>query len=387
MRRHGLPVPPAFCITTEVCRRYFVDPEHTIDTIWNDVLSAMQWVENETARSFGAGPRPLLVSVRSGAAQSMPGMLDTVLNLGIDNAVYAALAESFNSSFAADTRERFHTLYRRIVVADETADVPDDAYAQLRTAIAAVFRSWNSPRAQSYRRHHDLDDTGGTAVVVQAMVFGNVNAANSGSGVLFSRNPMTGADEPFGEWLAGGQGADVVSGTKDCQPVSALRAAMPGVYEELLSAAETLERLGRDVQDIEFTVEEGRLWLLQTRSAKRSAQAAVRACAQTARRGTHRRGRSTAPRHPAHVEALLLPSLQPETRFNARLLAKGLAACPGVASGRVYSDVGGRQSTPPNKAKTSSWYVPPPARTTCTACSPHAPLSPRSAVPPHTRRS
>ncbi|OBF80785.1 pyruvate, phosphate dikinase [Mycobacterium sp. 852002-51163_SCH5372311] len=340
MRRHGLPVPPAFCITTEVCRRYFVDPDHTIETIWNDVLSAMRWLENETARSFGTGPRPLLVSVRSGGAQSMPGMLDTVLNLGIDNTVYASLAESFTSSFAADTRERFRSLYRRVVVADQNTGIPDDPYAQLRGAIEAVFRSWHSSRAQSYRRHHDMDDAGGTAVVVQAMVFGNLDANTSGSGVLFSRNPMTGADEPFGEWLAGGQGADVVSGTKDCQPVSALRAALPGVYEELVTAAATLERLGRDVQDIEFTVEEGRLWLLQMRSAKRSAQAAVRLALKLYEEGVVDAGEALRRVHPAHVEALLLPSLQPETRFSATLLAKGLPACPGVASGRVYSDVG-----------------------------------------------
>ncbi|OBA81632.1 pyruvate, phosphate dikinase [Mycobacterium sp. 1164966.3] len=340
MRRHGLPVPPAFCITTEVCRRYFVDPEYTIETVWNGVMSAMRWLENETARSFGTGPRPLLVSVRSGGAQSMPGMLDTVLNLGIDDAVYASLAESFTSSFATDTRERFRALYRRVVVADQHTDVPDDPYSQLKGAIEAVFRSWNSPRAQSYRRHHDLDDAGGTAVVVQAMVFGNIDATTSGSGVLFSRNPMTGADEPFGEWLAGGQGADVVSGTKDCQSVSALRAVMPGVYEELVSAAATLERLGRDVQDIEFTVEEGRLWLLQMRSAKRSAQAAVRLALKLYEEGVVDAVEALSRVHPAHVEALLLPSLQPETRFSAPLLARGLPACPGVASGRVYSEVG-----------------------------------------------
>lgn len=336
MRRHGLPVPAAFCISTEVCRRYFVEPENTMRTIWNDVLSAMRWLENETARNFGSGPRPLLVSVRSSAAQSMPGMLDTVLNLGIDDAVHAALAKSFTSRFAADTRERFHTLYRQAAA----TDVPDDPYTQLKGAIEAVFKSWNSPRAQSYRRHHDLNDTAGTAVVVQAMVFGNLDGGKSGSGVLFSRNPMTGSDEPFGEWLPGGQGADVVSGIKDCQPVGALSATLPGVYEELLSAAATLERLGRDVQDIEFTVEQGRLWLLQTRSAKRSPQAAVRLALKLHQEGVIDAVEALRRVHPAHVEALLRPSLQPETRFSATLLAKGLAACPGVASGRAYSDVG-----------------------------------------------
>jgi pyruvate,orthophosphate dikinase len=339
MRRHGLPVPPAFCITTEVCRRYFADPEHTIDAIWNDVMSAMQWLETETTRTFGTGPRPLLVSVRSGAAQSMPGMLDTVLDLGIDDAVHEALTQNFTRTFADDTRDRFCTLYRRIVVGDDTADVPEDPHAQLRGAIEAVFRSWNSPRAQTYRRHHGLDETGGTAVVVQAMVFGNMDPANSGTGVLFSRNPMTGADEPFGEWLAGGQGEDVVSGTTDCEPVSALRTTQPAVYEELLKAAATLEQLGRDVQDIEFTVEESRLWLLQTRSAKRSAQAVVRLALKLHEEGLIDAAEALCRVEPAHVETLLLPSLQPETRLNAALLAKGQPACPGVVSGLAYSDV------------------------------------------------
>jgi pyruvate, orthophosphate dikinase len=339
MRGHGLPVPPAFCITTEVCAQFFANPEHCLDGVWDAVLERMGWLEKETLRTFGHGPRPLLVSVRSGAAQSMPGMLDTVLDLGIDDAVEEALAMASSVEFASDTRSRFHHMYRRIVLAgDESAQVPADPFTQLRGAIEAVFRSWNSPRAITYRGHHGLDETAGTAVVVQAMVFGNL-ARDSGTGVLFSRNPMTGADEPFGEWLPGGQGEDVVSGDVDVEPITALRDEQPRVYNELMAAARTLERLDKDVQDIEFTVEEGTLWLLQTRVAKRSAQAAVRLALRLRQEGLIDGAEALRRVTPAHVETLLLPSLQPETRLAAPLLAKGLPACPGVVSGKAYTDV------------------------------------------------
>lgn len=339
MRGHGLPVPPAFCITTEVCTQFFADPDHTVESIWAHVLDRMAWLEQETSRTFGSGPRPLLVSVRSGAAQSMPGMLDTVLDLGMDDAIEEALAKASTPEFARDTRDRFRHMYRRIVLGDEAAAVvPDDPHLQLKGAIEAVFASWNSPRAITYRKHHGLDESGGTAVVVQAMVFGN-SEHNSGTGVLFSRNPMTGADEPFGEWLPGGQGEDVVSGTVDCEPVSALRDEQPAVYAELMAAAQTLEMLNSDVQDIEYTVEEGTLWLLQTRAAKRSAQAAVRLALQLRAEGLIDDAETLHRVTPAHVETLLLPSLQPETRLAAPLLAKGLPACPGVVSGKAYTDV------------------------------------------------
>lgn len=339
MRRHGLPVPPAFCITTDVCAAFFANPERCIDDIWNDVREKMSWLEAETARTFGRGPRPLLVSVRSGAALSMPGMMDTVLDLGIDDAVEGALAEAGSAEFARDTHHRFISMYRRIVLGgDHDVEVPADPWAQLRGAIEAVFASWNSPRAIKYRAHHGLDDKAGTAVVVQAMVFGNL-AHDSGTGVLFSRNPITGANEPFGEWLANGQGEDVVSGTVDVQPVAALRDEQPAVYEQLMTAARSLEELAADVQDIEFTVEEGKLWLLQTRTAKRSAQAAVRLSLQLRDEGMVDDTEALRRVTPSHIEALVEPSLQPETRFAADLLAKGLPACPGVVSGKAYADV------------------------------------------------
>jgi pyruvate,orthophosphate dikinase len=334
MRRNGLPVPPAFCITADVGARYRAEPEATIDAIWTDVLDGIRTLEAATSRTFGQGKRPLLVSVRSGAAVSMPGMMDTLLDLGFSDDVEDALTLEYTAEFARDTRRRFSSWYQRIVAAPP----PHDPYLQLRAAIEAVFASWDSPRAVAYRKHHGLDDRGGTAAVVQAMVFGNVNA-NSGAGVVFSRNPMTGANAEFGEWLPSGQGDDVVSGTLDVEPIAALRARLPGVYRELIDAARSLERLAADVQEIEFTIEDGTLWLLQTRAAKRSAQAAVRLALQLHDDGLIDEAETLRRVAPAHVEALLQPSLQPETRLTAELLAKGLPAGPGIASGRAYSEV------------------------------------------------
>ena len=337
MRRHKLPVPPAFCLTTKVGVRYLAEAKQTIDAIWDEVLDRMGWLEAETSRTFGRGPRPLLVSIRSGATLSMPGMMDTVLDVGMSDAVEQALATLNTAEFARDTRGRFTRMYRRIVVGDQAA-IPDDPYAQLRAGIEAVFASWNSPRAVAYRAHYGLGDQGGTAVIVQAMVFGN-QAKNSGTGVLSSRNSITGVNEPFGEWLPGGQGDDVVSGLVDVEPITALRDEQPAVYDELMAAARRLERLESDIQEIEFTVEDGKLWLLQTRAAERSAQAAVRLALQLRHEGLIDDAETLRRVSPNDVETLLLPALQPETRFAATLLAKGLPACPGVASGRAYTDV------------------------------------------------
>ena len=338
MRRQNLPVPPAFCITTEVGLSYLSDHAATIDAIWGDVLDGMRWLEAETSRTFGRGPRPLLVSVRSGATHSMPGMMDTILDLGMNDAVEQALAAEGVPEFARDTRRRFTGMYQRIVGARGEESVPADPYEQLRAGIEAVFASWDSPRAVAYRAHYGLDDRGGTAVVVQAMVFGN-RGPNSGAGAFFSRNPITGANEPFGEWLPGGQGDDVVSGLVDVESIAALRDEQPAVYHELTDAARSLERLGSDVQEIEFTVDDGKLWLLQTRAAERSAQAAVRLAIQLRHEGIIDDAEALRRVAPAHVAALLLPTLQPETRLAAPLLAKGLPACPGVASGKAYTDV------------------------------------------------
>jgi pyruvate,orthophosphate dikinase len=338
MRAQGLPVPPAFCLTTEVGARFLAAPEQTLDAIWEQVVSAVGWLEQETARSFNRGPQPLLVSVRSGAAVSAPGMLDTILNVGVTGAVHEVLKAACTTDFADDTRRRLHEMYRRIALGDIDGLVPDDAYDQLRGAIGAVFRSWESPRARAYRRHHHLDDVGGTAAVVQAMVFGNLGAS-SGAGVVFSRNPITGADEPVGEWLAGGQGEDVVSGSTDCEPLAALHDQQPAVYRQVLATARRLEQLERDAQDIEFTVEGGRLWLLQTRSAKRSASAEVTLALRFRAEGLIDDVETLRRVTPAHIERLLSPSLEPEALRAAPLLARGLPACPGFASGRAYADI------------------------------------------------
>jgi pyruvate, orthophosphate dikinase len=331
MAGNGLPVPPAFCITTEVGARYHAQPAVTIDAIWDDVLAGMHRLEAATSRTFGRGPHPLLVSVRSGAAVSMPGMMDTVLDVGVNDAIEEALAAEGSVAFARDTRRRF----TESPVGGDAAAGP---YVQLRAAIAAVFASWDSPRAVAYRAHHGLGDAGGTAAVVQAMVFGNINP-HSGAGVVFSRNPMTGANAEFGEWLPAGQGDDVVSGTVDVEPITALRDRQPTVYDELIGAARLLERLASDVQEIEFTIQDGKLWLLQTRAAKRSAQAAVRLALQLRSDGLIDEAEILRRVTPGHVEALLQPSLQPENRLAAELLAKGLPAGPGVASGRAYTEV------------------------------------------------
>jgi pyruvate,orthophosphate dikinase len=377
MRRNGLPVPPAFCITAEVGARYRAEPAATMDAIWDDVLDGMRRLEAATSRTFGREPHPLLVSVRSGAAVSMPGMMDTVLDLGVDDAVEAAVAAESTVAFARDTRRRFTRWYERIVA----APAPGDPYLQLRAAIAAVFASWDSPRAVAYRAHHGLDDGGGTAAVVQAMVFGNINT-NSGAGVVFSRNPMTGANEEFGEWLPAGQGDDVVSGTVDVQPIIALREQQPAVYDELIAAARSLERLASDVQEIEFTIQDGTLWLLQTRAAKRSAQAAVRLALQLRSEGLIDEAETLHRVTPAHVEALLQPSLQLEKRH---------CFGPGACGPAPASHQGGpiptwtRRSTPPTAARTSSWCAATPVPTTSTACWSRAASSPKPAAPPAMR--
>ena len=216
----GLPVPPAFCVTAEWCGDCAGDPAATVERVWQDVLGGVEWLEGRTARTFGRGPRPLLLAVRSSGVTSMPGMLDTLLDVGIDDAVADALADWHGAEFANDTRERFRRGYRRTVGA--AGKVPDDPAAQLRSAVEAVIGSWSSPRVAAYRAHHGLRQPDGVAILLQAMVFGNLDA-HSGTGVLFTRDPSTGAANPFGEWLAAAQGDDVVSGTSNCEPVGALR--------------------------------------------------------------------------------------------------------------------------------------------------------------------
>ena len=334
MTSMGIPVPPAVVVTTDVCREYHRDNRTLPEGLWDDLAEAMAYLEEGTGRRFGDAEKPLLVSVRSGAAVSMPGMMDTILNLGFDDEIETALAaETGDASFAADTRRRFIEQFRS-VTGHEAPARPTD---QLRLAVRAVLDSWHSPRATSYRASRGIPDDGGTAVTVQAMVFGNLDD-ESGTGVLFTRNPLTGDVEPYGEWLTRGQGEDVVSGRCDAQPLDTMAVAMPQVHQQLMEAAAAVERHGRDVQDIEFTVESGRLWLLQSRSAKRSPQAALRCAVHLQRAGIitvdEALGRITA----EHIRTLLVPQLDPTELAATSPVASGKPACPGIATGIVVTD-------------------------------------------------
>jgi len=337
MRALGLPVPPAIVATTHACREYHATGRGVSDALWAQIVEHMKLLEEGTGRRFGGAQRPLLVSVRSGAAQSMPGMMDTILNLGINAAVEAALAaETGDARYAADTHHRFVEQYRKVVLGGRPDAVPADPWAQLRAAVAAVFASWRSRRAQVYRGNRGLSNEGCTAVTIQAMVFGNLDE-RSGTGVLFSRNPITGDAPAWGEWLTHAQGEEVVSGHRTPNPVDALRSQMPDVHAALMRATATLEADARDIQDIEFTVESGRLWLLQSRVAKRSPQAAVRAAVAYAEEGLISREEAVRRLDAEQVRQLPVLQLAPQAA-EQRPLAVGEAACPGVASGVVVTD-------------------------------------------------
>ena len=355
----GLRVPPAFVLPIEECRRYRAAGGRLDDGVWKAVLAGVGGLEQATGRRLGDPSSPLLVSVRSAAAVSMPGMMDTILNLGMTDAVEAGLASlSGDSAFARTTHVRFiqefgHTVLgahiappgsqaradevRAAILAETGAEVSTHPLDQLRAAILAVFGSWSSRRAVAYRRHWGIDEDGGTAVVVQAMVFGNLGQ-RSGTGVLFTRDPLSGAAEPYGEWLAGGQGEDVVSGTHDPSPLSALRDELPEVHDELLAAGRLLESEYADVQDIEFTVERGRLYLLQARSAKRSPLAAVRTAVDLVAERLIDPATALGRISADQLASVLAPRLHESTIAGAEVLARGTPACPGVAAGTVVCD-------------------------------------------------
>ncbi|MFE3957870.1 pyruvate, phosphate dikinase [Nocardia sp. NPDC059091] len=335
MRALGLPVPPAFVITTDGWADY-TRRGAIADEIWAQVLDGIAMIERGTGRRFGSAERPLLVSVRSGAAISMPGMMDTVLNLGMTDAVQQALAvETSNPAYAQDTRQRFVHQYRETVLGDANGAVPADPWDQLRGAIEAVFRSWDSARAKTYRANRGVPDTLGTAVTVQAMVFGNLDEL-SGTGVLFSRNPNTGDGPVYGEWLVGGQGEDVVSGRLTPRPLDELAATQPAVHDRLIAAAQLLEHDGRDLQDVEFTVESGTLWLLQSRPAKRSARAAVRTAVAMVEEGLISADEALDRVTADQVREVLRPASG--DTGGQEPLARGESACPGLASGIVVTD-------------------------------------------------
>lgn len=336
----GIPVPPAFTVTTQACSDYRKAGGRLSDDVRQELPDAMAALEKITGRTFGSGDVPLLVSVRSGAAVSMPGMMDTILNLGMTDKVQESLAlHTGDVAFAADARRRFEAQYAAIV----GTGAPPDPWNQLLGAIGAVFASWDSRRALAYRHSRGLDNEAGTAVTVQAMVFGNLDD-KSGTGVLFSRDPRTGAREPFGEWLACRQGEDLVSGTHDPRPLSDLAITMPHVYAELMRYAALLELQDRDVQDIEFTVEAGRLWLLQTRAAKRSPDAAVRLAVSFVEEGLLSPSEALDLVAPDQVAAVLRAHIEPRAQAEAKVLARGRPACPGALSGTIVTDTERAQS-------------------------------------------
>lgn len=359
MLRLGLRVPPAFVLPVLECRRYLSADGALEDDVTTAVRAGIADLERRTGRRFGDPSSPLLVSVRSGAAVSMPGMMDTVLNLGMTDEIETSLAASSgDAAYARDTHARFCHAFgeivlkadlepyvagptpaevRELVRADTGQTIPDDPYEQLVDAICAVFDSWQSTRAKAYRRHWGISSDGGTAVTVQAMVFGNIDD-RSGTGVLFTRNPLSGAAEPYGEWLPRGQGDDVVGGTHAVLTLTQMREQMPEAVEELLGWAATLERENAEVQDIEFTVESGTVYLLQTRAAKRSPEAAVRIAVDLVDEGLIEPAQAVTRVTPAQVRSVLMPRLEQQVAEAATLLSDGEPACPGIATGVAVED-------------------------------------------------
>lgn len=354
----GLNVPPAFVITTQA-HAAFLDNGSFPTELIDELRAGIDWLQAQTGRVFGGGPNPLLVSVRSGAAISMPGMMDTILNVGINDETEAALAaECKDAAFARDTHRRFAQLFGSIVLKADIGelpeaanaahwrelirqasgkDLPDGAFGQLTGAVTAVFESWNARRAKRYREHQGIAHNLGTAVTIQAMVFGNLDE-RSGTGVLFSRNPSTGDVDPFGEYLAQAQGEDVVSGQFTPEPLSTMARVVPEAFAELMSASRTLEREERQVQDIEFTVERGKLFLLQARAAKLAPRAAVRTAIQMAKEGLIDIRGAIDRIPPDRIRLLMSPVIREEVRSGATELARGEAACPGVGIGRIVTD-------------------------------------------------
>jgi len=385
MTRIGLPVPPGFTITTEACVAYTSSGNEFPEGMWEQTLEALKEVERETGKEFGDPKNPLLVSVRSGARVSMPGMMDTILNLGLNDETLKGLAEATNNErFAYDAYRRFIQLFARIVhrvdgepfeeILDEYKakteggqdtdlttemlkeivqrfkdyfkeqtgqDFPTDPYEQLRQAIGAVFQSWMGRRAVDYRNFHGLPHDWGTAVNVVTMVFGNMGE-DSGTGVAFTRDPATGEKVLYGEYLQNAQGEDVVAGIRTPKKIAQLEEDMPEVYQQFVETAELLEKHYRDIQDMEFTVERGKLWMLQTRTGKRTAAAAVKAAVDMVHEGLITKEEAIMRVEPDQVNQLLLPRFDMEAKEQAtadgRLLAKGLNASPGAGSGMVALD-------------------------------------------------
>jgi pyruvate,orthophosphate dikinase len=379
MTRTGVPVPPGFTITTEACNAYYDDGKKLPEGLWEQARVAMLEVEKVSGKKFGDATNPLLVSVRSGARESMPGMMDTVLNLGLNAQTLEGLAkQTGNPRFAADAYRRFVQLFGKIVLGadgeklehvmndakgknrtdtdlsaaeltdianqfkvlikqDTGHDFPEDPNVQLEMAIMAVFNSWMGRRAIDYRRIEKIPDNIGTGVNVQTMVFGNMGD-DSATGVAFTRNPATGENEMFGEYLVNAQGEDVVAGIRTPKPITEMAKELPKSSEEFLQIARKLEAHYKDVQDVEFTIERGKLWMLQTRNGKRTGMAAVRIAVDLVEEGVIDKKTALSRVKPEMLNQFLFPIVDAKSAAVAQKLATGLAAGPGAASGKVCFD-------------------------------------------------
>lgn len=376
MTRLGMPVPQGFTVITECCNRYYENQEKISENIQNQIFDALQKLEEITGKKLGDKENPLLVSVRSGARVSMPGMMDTILNLGINDETVETLA-SKNERFAYDSYRRFLQMYSDVVMgisstlfedaislkkkqrglnldtdmdANDLKDLvkvfkeiyrenkgeefPQDSKLQLLEAIRAVFRSWNSPRAITYRRLNEIPGNWGTAVNVQEMVFGNMGN-DCGTGVAFSRNPATGENRLFGEFLMNAQGEDVVAGIRTPQPIETLKEINTNVYENFVRYAKQLERHYKDMQDLEFTIEHGKLYILQTRNGKRTANAALKIAVDMVDEGMIDEKEAVMRVEPKQLDQLLHPNFDPDKLKQAKVIARGLAASPGAATGKI----------------------------------------------------
>ena len=375
----GLPVPFGFTVSTEACTRYYTDKKTIAAEIVEQINAALVITEEKAGKKFGDPSNPFLVSVRSGARASMPGMMDTILNLGLNDDTVVGLAKLTNNErFAFDSYRRFISmfsdvvmeiektkfdeifdeikhknnckldtdlnaenlkevvkLYKAMYLKEKGTEFPQDPREQLMEAIKAVFRSWDNPRAIVYRRKNDIPYDWGTAVNVQSMVFGNMGN-DCGTGVAFTRNPSTGEKKLYGEFLMNAQGEDVVAGIRTPSPIDELKVAQPEVYQLFVETAEKLEKHYRDMQDMEFTIERGRLFMLQTRNGKRTAAAALQIAVDLVNEGMISKSEAIAKIDPRSLDALLHPTFEPKALKNATVIASGLPASPGAACGRVY---------------------------------------------------
>lgn len=378
MTKIGIPVPSGFTVTTEACTKYHEDGQEISSEILDEVYASLTKLEEITGKKFGDNTNPLLVSVRSGARVSMPGMMDTILNLGLNDIAVEAMASltnnprfaydsyrrfiqmfsdvvmdiekrlfenkideikekngvEFDTQLTADDLKELVTQFKEIYKKEKGEDFPQDPKVQLVESIKAVFRSWENPRAIVYRRLNDIPGEWGTAVNVQQMVFGN-KGETSGTGVVFSRNPATGDKGIFGEYLMNAQGEDVVAGIRTPQPIGKLEEQNPEIYKQFIGIVNTLENHYKDMQDMEITIEEGKLYFLQTRNGKRTAQAALKIAVDLVEEGMLTKTEAVLKVEPKQLDTLLHPAFYTEDLKNAEPIAKGLPASPGAACGKI----------------------------------------------------